>query len=168
MPSIDPSSALRAPLEKLEGIIGAILRNEGPPIPFRAEVRSAFGWTDVPEPPDEAQEEGNLVDLERHQANIPRLPIPTIKQTCETYLHSVRPLLTNEEYEYTEVCAWLGCQWCSVDVGVASPVNTQIPALCTLLQTPGVMAVSGADSWNSGSVGGFLCVTFAALILSEG
>ena len=35
------------------------------------------------------------------QALLPALPVPPLGQTCRTYLKSVRPLLTDSEYEAT-------------------------------------------------------------------
>lgn len=35
------------------------------------------------------------------QASLPRLPVPDLGQTCVRYLRSVRPLLSNNEYEQT-------------------------------------------------------------------
>ncbi|XP_074488320.1 carnitine O-palmitoyltransferase 1, liver isoform isoform X1 [Sebastes fasciatus] len=36
------------------------------------------------------------------QNSLPRLPVPTIKDTCERYLESVRPLMEDERYERME------------------------------------------------------------------
>ena len=37
----------------------------------------------------------------QHQAGLPRLPVPTLEQTCVKYLRTVRPLTTDAEYEAT-------------------------------------------------------------------
>ena len=37
----------------------------------------------------------------RHQAALPLLPVPDLGQTCVRYLRSVRPLLTDAEFEKT-------------------------------------------------------------------
>lgn len=36
------------------------------------------------------------------QADLPPLPLPTLSDTCERYLKSVRPLLSDEEFAHTE------------------------------------------------------------------
>eukprot|EP00760_Papus_ankaliazontas_P010731 PhM_4_TR14425/c0_g1_i1/m.24278/K00624/E2.3.1.7; carnitine O-acetyltransferase len=61
-----------------------------------AEVRSAFGWTDMfsEAPPEEATESA----LAKHQASVPRLPVPKLRETCELYLDSLVGILTAEEY----------------------------------------------------------------------
>lgn len=36
------------------------------------------------------------------QSSLPRLPIPDLKQTCEKYLHSVKPLIDDKDYNHTK------------------------------------------------------------------
>ncbi|KAK5664662.1 Carnitine O-acetyltransferase mitochondrial [Batrachochytrium dendrobatidis] len=40
--------------------------------------------------------------LYRHQASLPKLPVPTIDETTARYLKTVRPLLNDQEYQQTE------------------------------------------------------------------
>jgi len=37
--------------------------------------------------------------LYSYQASLPRLPVPSLKDTIERYLRSVRPLLNDQEFE---------------------------------------------------------------------
>ncbi|KAJ3248221.1 Carnitine O-acetyltransferase mitochondrial [Chytriomyces hyalinus] len=39
--------------------------------------------------------------LYKYQADLPRLPIPTLEETGATYLKSIRPLVTDDQYEKT-------------------------------------------------------------------
>ncbi|KAJ8245468.1 hypothetical protein GJAV_G00271070 [Gymnothorax javanicus] len=39
------------------------------------------------------------------QSSLPRLPVPSVKDTIKRYLESVRPLLDNEQYEQMEILA---------------------------------------------------------------
>ncbi|KAI8620601.1 carnitine acetyl transferase [Chytriomyces sp. MP71] len=43
-------------------------------------------------------------NLFKFQRELPKLPIPTLKETCITYLRSIRPLVSDEEYEDTVRC----------------------------------------------------------------
>ena len=38
----------------------------------------------------------------QHEMSLPRLPVPPLQQTMEKYLLSVKPLLTEEEFECTK------------------------------------------------------------------
>lgn len=38
------------------------------------------------------------------QKSLPRLPIPELEKTCERYLNAQKPLLTAEEFLFTENC----------------------------------------------------------------
>jgi len=37
-----------------------------------------------------------------HQDELPPLPLPTLDDTCERYLETVRPLLSSEDFAHTE------------------------------------------------------------------
>ena len=66
-----------------------------------AGVISAFGSTEVAghcHPVGGEAEES----LARHQAQLPRLPVPPLQTTCDLYLKSVAALSNMEEYEATE------------------------------------------------------------------
>eukprot|EP00299_Pterocystis_sp_00344_P004662 c15933_g1_i1.p1 GENE.c15933_g1_i1~~c15933_g1_i1.p1 ORF type:complete len:621 (+),score=141.53 c15933_g1_i1:46-1863(+) len=39
--------------------------------------------------------------LYKHQADLPRLPIPSLSETCVKYLHTVRPLSSDKDFETT-------------------------------------------------------------------
>ena len=39
--------------------------------------------------------------LFKHQANLPKLPVPTLEETCAKYLQTVRPLVSDAEYQTT-------------------------------------------------------------------
>lgn len=43
-------------------------------------------------------------DMMRYQQSLPSLPVPPLKQTLERYLVSVRPILSDREYEETKRC----------------------------------------------------------------
>jgi carnitine O-acetyltransferase len=59
-----------------------------------SEARSAYGWTDFfSMTPMESSS-----TLASHQATIPRLPIPELRDTCALYLDSLVGVLTAEEY----------------------------------------------------------------------
>ena len=38
----------------------------------------------------------------RFEDSLPRLPVPTLEETCKRYLKSVHPLLNSQEYETTK------------------------------------------------------------------
>ena len=40
-------------------------------------------------------------DLFPHQAELPPLPLPSLEDTCNRYLDSAKPVLTEEEYAHT-------------------------------------------------------------------
>eukprot|EP01044_Picomonas_judraskeda_P010105 COSAG03_NODE_1279_length_4412_cov_20.059355_3_plen_87_part_00 len=42
--------------------------------------------------------------LYAHMESLERLPIPEVKPTLEMYLHSVRPFLTEKEFDAYKVC----------------------------------------------------------------
>ena len=42
--------------------------------------------------------------LYAHMESLERLPIPEVKPTLEMYLHSVRPYLTEKEFDAYKVC----------------------------------------------------------------
>ncbi|KAJ3248215.1 Carnitine O-acetyltransferase mitochondrial [Chytriomyces hyalinus] len=58
--------------------------------PFATSTRSSMPATSL-----------NSGKLYRAQASLPRLPIPTLEETCATYLKSVRPLVNDADYEKT-------------------------------------------------------------------
>ncbi|KAF9977315.1 Carnitine O-acetyltransferase mitochondrial [Actinomortierella ambigua] len=43
--------------------------------------------------------------MDKGQAELPNLPVPTLEQTIERYLESVRPLTTDQEYAMTQAAA---------------------------------------------------------------
>ena len=40
--------------------------------------------------------------LYKHQSQMPRLPVPTLQETAQRYLQSVKPLLTDAEFSSTQ------------------------------------------------------------------
>ncbi|ORC91753.1 putative choline/carnitine O-acetyltransferase [Trypanosoma theileri] len=63
---------------------------------FQKEVLSVNGETDTGERPSNA----HLISFEEHQASLPRLPIPPLRDTCELYLKSIQAIASSEEYFY--------------------------------------------------------------------
>eukprot|EP01079_Euglenida_sp_SAG-EU17-18_P005804 gene5804-1035_t len=61
------------------------------------EVRSVFGWTDIPtqdgEDEPEGQEDEGGRTLSQHQDSLPTLPVPPLEQTLQRYIESMEPLL---------------------------------------------------------------------------
>lgn len=41
-------------------------------------------------------------EMFKYQGSLPKLPVPPLRQTLERYLHSVRPLLSEEEFDMTQ------------------------------------------------------------------
>eukprot|EP01117_Protostelium_nocturnum_P012641 TRINITY_DN4651_c0_g1_i1.p1 TRINITY_DN4651_c0_g1~~TRINITY_DN4651_c0_g1_i1.p1 ORF type:complete len:744 (-),score=195.84 TRINITY_DN4651_c0_g1_i1:63-2294(-) len=107
--SRSPSSGgegLRSKLRFWEHI-GIELLNFVPKSIPRIEVRSVFGWTDVttnPEEDLEFQEDLKKSSTFSKQNQLPRLPIPDLKKTCEKYLRTLEPLLNEKEFEYSKSC----------------------------------------------------------------
>uniref|UniRef100_A0A7S1Q6F5 Choline/carnitine acyltransferase domain-containing protein n=1 Tax=Neobodo designis TaxID=312471 RepID=A0A7S1Q6F5_NEODS len=85
---------------------------------YQTEAMSVFGSTDIvgdktlirsparqesPAPmPDSPQVAESIDKLELHQEAVPRLPIPSLKETCTLYLRSLEGLVNAEEYDRTE------------------------------------------------------------------
>jgi carnitine O-acetyltransferase len=47
------------------------------------------------------KEDPNATDMLRYEESLPRLPVPPLAQTCERYLESVQPHLTEAEFSTT-------------------------------------------------------------------
>ncbi|EAN79195.1 carnitine O-acetyltransferase, putative [Trypanosoma brucei brucei TREU927] len=65
---------------------------------FDKEVLSADGAAHTAKKP----KAGDSLGYDKHQASLPRLPIPTLQDTCDLYLKSIQALVTAEEYVHTK------------------------------------------------------------------
>lgn len=52
--------------------------------------------------PEAYQEDPSKGPMLRFEDSLPRLPVPTLQETCERYLKSIHPLLNQEEYAASE------------------------------------------------------------------
>eukprot|EP00759_Apiculatamorpha_spiralis_P053395 PhF_6_TR6183/c0_g1_i1/m.9273/K00624/E2.3.1.7; carnitine O-acetyltransferase len=67
------------------------VRTPNEPYIHPSEARSAFGWTDSLSPDTHSS-------VSQHQSKLPRLPIPTLEETCSLYLDSLIGICTAEEF----------------------------------------------------------------------
>ncbi|OZJ04997.1 hypothetical protein BZG36_02111 [Bifiguratus adelaidae] len=73
---------------------------------YLLKARSAFSTTAsryaAPQPTIKA--DPNAPPMLRYQKNLPRLPVPALSATLTKYLKTVKPLLSEQEYNETEKC----------------------------------------------------------------
>ena len=70
---------------------------------FQEEAEDAISYvSDIPDRPVMWKVPKKDTPMYKHQNNLPRLPIPSLDQTCVKYIKSVRPLLTDEEFAKTQ------------------------------------------------------------------